>query len=163
MRSRAGHSRGLAFRISLTALHRRHWLVRAASPVNECLELHDSTLSHVTFRDGSVVVSLSSAYIHRSPGRPGWDAGSGGCQPATLTFGEARPVSLPAELPATISDGFLRVGDTTHDNLIPASGTFEREVEFSIILTTAEIFTFRALRVTIQLHGEPACIEQFEP
>src|SRR5437016_4648859 len=72
-------------RFSVTApVFRRLFL---ASPVNECLELHDSTLSHVTFRDGSAVVSLSSAYVHRSPGRPGRDAGSGGYQPATLTFG----------------------------------------------------------------------------
>jgi hypothetical protein len=131
--------------------------------MNEGIELHDSKLSHVSFRDGSAVVSLSSAYVHHSTGRPGWDAGSGGYQPATLTFDEAPPVSLPAELPVSISDGFLRIGDTTHDNLIPASGTFERAVEFSIVLTTAETLTIRARRVTIQLHGEPSYIEQFKP
>ena len=134
-----------------------------ASPMNEGIELHDSELSAVSFSDGSAVVSLSPAYLHRSSGVPGSDAGSGWSQPATLTFAGTSPVSLPAKLPAWVSDGLLRIGDTVHKNLIPASGCFEGAVEFSIVLVTAETLTIRGQQVTIQLHGEPSYIEDFNP
>ena len=129
--------------------------------MNEAIELHDSELAAVTFSSGSAVLSLSSAYIHRSTGRPGLDAGSGWSQRATLTFGDTIPIPSLPQLPATISDGFLRIGSTLHSNVIPASGSFEDSIELSIVLTTAEPLTIRAQRVSIQLHGEPSFIESF--
>jgi hypothetical protein len=109
-----------------------------------------------------VIVFLSPAYVHRSDGRPGWDEGQGGYQSATLTFDEAAPFALPTKLPAVISDGFLRVSETTYEGLIPVSGVFEPDVEFCILLTTAERFTLRSRRVTIQIHGEPSSSEEFK-
>jgi hypothetical protein len=134
-----------------------------ASPVNEGIELHDSELSAVSFRDGSAVVSLSPAYVHRSSGVPGTDVGSGWSQPATLTFTGTSPVPIPTELPAWVSEGLLRIGDTVHNNLIPSSGSFEGAVEFSIALVTGEALIIRGQRISIQLHGEPSYIEEFKP
>jgi hypothetical protein len=131
--------------------------------VNEGIELHDSELSAVTFNDGSVVVSLSPAYVHRWSGIPGSEAGSGWLQCATLTFAGTQPVGLSAKLPVGVSDGSLRIGNVVHDNLIPANGSFEAPVEFSIVLATAETLTIRGQRVTIQLHGEPSYVEEFKP
>jgi len=133
------------------------------SPVNEGIELHDSGLSAVTFGDGSAIVSLSPAYVHRSPGTPGSDAGSGWTQDATLTFAETWAVPSLAGLPAWVSEGFLWIGDTIYENLIPANGSFEGAVEFSILLATAQTLTIRARSVTVQLHGTASYIEDFEP
>jgi hypothetical protein len=131
--------------------------------VNERIELHDSELSGVTFSGDSAIVFFSRAYVHRSLGVPGSDAGSSWSQPATLTFIGASPVPLPAELPVWISDGLLRISDTVYNNLIPASGRFEGGVELSLVLASAETLTIRGQRVSIQLHGESSCIEKFEP
>jgi hypothetical protein len=131
--------------------------------VNECIELHDSELATISISGGEVVVSFSSAYIHRSTGRPGIDSGTGWLQPATLTLTDALLVSMPVELPATISDGFLRIGSDHHDNGIPASGTFEGAIELSIVLATAEVLAIRGQRISIQLHGTATFVENFDP
>jgi len=130
--------------------------------VNERIELHDSTLASVSFSDGLAVVLLAPAYIHRSHGLPGSDAGSGWLQSATLTFAGASPVSSPAGLPVWISDGFLRIDDALHDNLIPTHGSFEGAVEFSIVLTTAEVLTIRGRRISIQLLGDSSYLEEYK-
>lgn len=131
--------------------------------MNEGLELHDSRLIAVSCRNGEAVVSLSPAYIHRTPGIPGVDPGSGWWQPATLTLGAASPVPAPALLPATISDGSLRIGSVQHGNVIPAGGTFADAVELSLVLATGEVLTIRGQRISIQLHGEPSFVESFNP
>jgi hypothetical protein len=131
--------------------------------VNEGIELHDSELVAVSFNGDEAVVSVSPAYIHRSTGRPGVDAGSGWSQRATITIGGASPVSSTVLLPATISDGSLRIGGTLHRNVIPASATFEGIIEFSIVLSTAEAFTIPGQRISIQLHDEPSFVESFHP
>ena len=129
--------------------------------MNEAIELHDSELVAVTFSGGEAVVSLSPAYIHRSIGQPGTDAGSGLLQPATLTLSSVSLTSEPTRLPATISDGYLRIGSDLHTNIIPASGTFSGAIELSLTLSTAETLTIRARRISIQLHDEPSFVESF--
>ena len=129
--------------------------------MNEAIELHDSELVAATFSGGEAVVSLSPAYIHRSIGQPGTDAGSGLLQPATLTLSSVSLTSEPTRLPATISDGYLRIGSDLHTNIIPASGTFSGAIELSLTLSTAETLTIRARRISIQLHDEPSFVESF--
>lgn len=129
--------------------------------MNQRIELHDSELSGVLLNEGEAVVSFSSAYLHCSTGIPGVDSGSGWLQPATLTLSGASLVSTVGVLPATISDGFLRIGSDLHSNVIPASGTFEAAIELSIILNTGKELTIRGQRISIQLHGTPSFVESF--
>ncbi|TCO90988.1 hypothetical protein EV701_109138 [Chthoniobacter flavus] len=69
---------------------------------------------------------------------------------------------MPKLLPATISDGFLRIGTEHHSNVIPASGTFADVIELSIVLGTSEALTIRGQRIRIQLHDEPSFVENFK-
>lgn len=115
--------------------------------MSTAIELHDSELFAVTFDGDSAVVSLTPAYLHHED--------SGWLQPATLTF---RGTSA-TDLPAGVSSGFLRVGTTLHDNLIPASGAFDGLVEFSIVLVTAQTLSIQAQHVSIALLGERSYVE----
>lgn len=134
------------------------------SSMNELIELHDSELAAVSVRGGEIVVTLAPAYLHRSRGRPGIDAGSGWVQPATLSFGEATLSgrSAPANLPATVSEGELRVGLEIYSNLIPTSGKWEGAIAFSLVPVTGEALVLRARRLWIQLHGEASFVENYE-
>ena len=60
-----------------------------------------------------------------------------------------------------VSDGLLRIGDTVHEKLIPASGSYDGAVEFSIIFGSGETLIIRGQRITILLHGEPSYIDDF--
>lgn len=130
--------------------------------MNENIELHDSDLAAVSTRDGEIVVTLAPAYIHRSAGLPGIEGGSGWLQPAALSFGEAVLVDLPAKLPATISEGVLRIGGAVHSNLIPGAGEFRDPIELALVLTTGETLTIEAHRLRIDLHGVASFVENYD-
>ncbi len=131
--------------------------------MNEGIELHDSELAAVTCSDGEAVVLLSPAYIHRSVGTPCVDAGSGWLQQATLTISSASLSSTPTALPATISEGSLRIASAEHSNVIPANRTFAGAIEFFLVLSTGEAVAIRGQRISIQLHGESSFVENFGP
>ncbi|CAN5714303.1 hypothetical protein BH09VER1_BH09VER1_44660 [soil metagenome] len=128
--------------------------------MNEAIELHDSTLAEITHLDGTVVVSLLPAYLHRSAGVVGTDAGTGWTQAATITFFGAGPVTKVEGLPIWISDGTLSVGAVRYRNLIPARGYFEGEVELSLELASPDTVTIRGTSLRIELHGEARYVEE---
>src|SRR4051812_44138944 len=111
-------------------------------------------MTAVSFSDGQVIVSFSSANVHRSVGTPGVDTGSVWSQPATLTLTGVVSTQTPSLLPATVADGLLRIGSLLHANVIPASGVYEGPIELSIILSTGEALTIRGKRIRSQLLGD---------
>jgi hypothetical protein len=130
--------------------------------LNETIELHDSIVGAVSQSESVVVLSLSPFYVHRSPGRPDTDGSTVWLQDGTLTI-MAASVSATIELPATISDGSLRIGEELHSNSIPAAGTFAGPIELQLLFDTAETLAIRGERITIALHGEASYLEDFEP
>jgi hypothetical protein len=52
---------------------------------NAAVEIHDSTLESIETHS-EVLVAMLSAYVHRSSGRPGIDAGTGWSQTVRLRF-----------------------------------------------------------------------------
>jgi hypothetical protein len=130
--------------------------------MNEAIELHDSVLATTSNIGEKVVLWLRPGYVHRSPGCAGKDAGSGWHQAATITVFDGS-ISSDVLLPATISDGSLRIGRQLYDNLIPARGTFEDTIELWLGLSAGESLTVRGARLVVALQGEPVYIEEFNP
>ena len=133
--------------------------------MNQAIELHDSYLVSIKSIGDSVVLSFAPAYIHRSPGRPGIDSGTGWTQAATLTIRGASAFS-PVTLPAEVSSGWLRGGDEVYQNVIPAAGTFDATIEFSAVVfakdfTDRNDIMIRGSRLTITLEGDPSYVEEF--
>ena len=85
---------------------------------NVALELHDSTLESIE-QEGSVLVARFSAYIHRSSGAPGVDAGTGWSQSVHFRVGRARINGSPGLLPMELLGGRLMVSGRVFDNLVP--------------------------------------------
>ena len=130
--------------------------------MNTAIELHDSDLSTIRLDGTSLVLSFAPAYLHRSGGRPGCDAGSGWTQAATLTFSEASVSFLP-DLPSTVYDGWLLVGGVRHDNLVPVGAPFEAPCELGLVVTDSEPMLVRGSGLTVRLEGEPTYVEEFTP
>jgi hypothetical protein len=68
-----------------------------------------------------------------------------------------------AQLPATLADGVLRVGDAVHTNIIPAAGELAGAVELSLTLSTGETLVVRGDTLSIELQGQPSVVETFTP
>ena len=135
--------------------------------MNQEIELHDSELAAISSLGDQIILSFEPAYIHRSLGRPGIDPGTGWTQDVTLTI---RGVSAFSQvvLPATVSSGWLRIGDKLYENAMPAAGTFESPIEFSAVVfaqdfTVRSDINIRGSSLTVVLNGEPHYVEEFPP
>lgn len=98
---------------------------RDRAKMRSAFELHDSRVSHIELVDEVATIYFSHAYIHKSRGTPGKDAGTGWSQELQLVMWSA---STSRQLPArsnTVSEGFLEVGGIRHE-LIPLP--FKRKV-----------------------------------
>ena len=85
---------------------------------NTAVEIHDSTLERIESDDGALVVVIS-AYVHRSPGRPSIDAGTGWSQTLQLRFRQGLAKGSVDTIPLELLDGHLEVSGHRFDNIIP--------------------------------------------
>jgi len=126
------------------------------------IELHDSRVADIVTRDGTVTVHFATAYLHKSEGRPGCDAGTGWTQPARLVF-EDGSLSGSFPLPCDVADGELILDGERYDNHIPvplASGAF---AELRLVFTSIDTAIVRGRGVRLELVDEPEYVEEFEP
>ena len=99
---------------------------------NAAVEIHDSSLERIETRGRDVVATIR-AYVHRSAGRPGIDAGTGWIQPVRLEFPKATATGSIDAIPMELLGGRLVLSGGTFDNLIPMPvmhvGTSRLELE----------------------------------
>lgn len=80
--------------------------------LNAAIELHDSVVESFVHSEGAIQIALC-AYIHKSEGKPGVDAGSGFVQNVTIEFGTVQIDGDIGDLPADIYSGsFYAAGQT---------------------------------------------------
>jgi hypothetical protein len=129
--------------------------------MNSEVEIHDSTLASIT-RDGcDLVLSLAPAYVHRSPGRPGIDQGSGWLQDIDLIIFGAVVESLPTEFPVNLSDGSFSIGEVRWDNVIPLPLVVSGTVSLSAVTCFGEFLTVRGTGASSMTRGELQYLEEF--
>lgn len=129
-----------------------HGVYITLSLMNTGVELHESRVADIV-RDGSDLrVVFRPAYVHRSDGVPGTDAGWGFLQPVEFKFQDAT-YSAMGECLGVVSDGAVVAGDVQYSNLVPmpltVTGAISARVEFSsggILTVSAASFSCGALR-----------------
>ncbi|MCU1299076.1 MAG: hypothetical protein JWO91_3354 [Acidobacteriaceae bacterium] len=84
--------------------------------LNSAIELHDSTLASFQQTDQHIVIVFSPAYIHKSVGNPGVDAGSGWVQEAIIRVEAGSIEAIPLELPCDLLHGELRIDNSRITN-----------------------------------------------
>jgi hypothetical protein len=129
--------------------------------MNSIVEIHDSVLASICPRGGDLVLRLASAYVHRSAGRPGIDPGSGWTQVLDLVISEATVESLPADLPAELSDGAFAAGEARWDNAIPLPLGVEGAVSLTALTNQGERLAVRGTGAAVVMCGESRYIEEF--
>ncbi|MCB9925558.1 MAG: hypothetical protein H6822_25635 [Planctomycetaceae bacterium] len=83
------------------------------------IELHDSIVHACIAHGEDIVVHLSPAYLHRTTGHPGVDAGDVFTLDLDLKFSDAVIDEPFVDLPVQLADGRLSVGATCFDNAVP--------------------------------------------
>ena len=115
--------------------------------MNTGVELHDSRVADVARAEDDLRVVFRPAYVHRSDGVPGSDAGWGYLQPVEFRFHDAT-FAEKGECRGSVTDGAVSVGDAEYSNLVPlpmtALGATAAKFEFAsggVLTITANGFS----------------------
>ncbi len=103
--------------------------------MNSVIEFHDSKLVSVSRVGSDFVAHFQPAYVHKSEGMPGVEAGSGWIQEIKILIRDVVSTSSSGpELPWDLWGGYVQVGNQRHEGLVPipfdARGTTELFLEF---------------------------------
>jgi hypothetical protein len=131
--------------------------------VNSTIEIHDSRVTNISERDGTVIVHFLPAYLHKSEGRPAFDSGTGWVQEARLTFIEATVSGEFPDWPCNIMDGEIIVAGKRHANLIPVPLEAAEFTELRLVCDSIHTITVTGRGVRLELVGEPRYVEEFKP
>jgi hypothetical protein len=130
---------------------------------NIAMELHDSTITAISEKDGTATIQFSPAYIHKSEQRPGVDSGTGWIQDACLKITEASIQGSLFVLPSVVWDGEFLIDSLKQDNIIPLPLSIMQSVILHIELCNGEQITIRGSGAKLELIGECKYIEDFVP
>lgn len=131
-----------------------------AHEINAGLEFHDSEVWGVESHANSLTVVFSAAYVHRSSGRPGLDAGSGYAQSVEMEFSDATWVGSLPECVGRLSDGQVvsnGVAKSVIELPYSSCGPVSAELQF----TNGSLLSVSASALVCRFTGEPRFIESF--
>jgi len=131
--------------------------------VNTVIEIHDSRITEIASRNGTVIVHFRPAYLHKSEGNPGIDAGTGWVQEARLIFADAAAIGDYPEWPCDVVDGALIVDGASHRNMIPVPFETSLLAELHLVCDDVHTVTVTGRGARLELIGEPRYVEEFKP
>jgi hypothetical protein len=102
------------------------------------------------------------AYIHRSNGRPGFDAGEGFAQAAELLFPGADSLEEEGVCVGAISDGSISAEGLEFANLIPLPFELSGIVRATFTFVSGGVLKVRAAGVSCVLSGSARYVEAYE-
>jgi hypothetical protein len=129
--------------------------------MNSKIELHDSEVSQIHEIGQSVVVEFSPAYVHKSHGKPGIDAGTGWVQNARLTLTGATVSGDRPPLPRALWDGSLLVGGLERDNTLPVPLQAYGPIELRLVFASGQEIVVSAESIELEFIGEASYVEEF--
>ncbi|MBZ5511137.1 MAG: hypothetical protein LAN70_08190 [Acidobacteriia bacterium] len=128
--------------------------------MNSAIEIHDSYLTSIAKR-GDALELRFDAYIHKSEGTPGVDAGTGWSQDVILIFGNGTVEGEIAEWPADLNDGTLEMDDESSENIIPIPLDRRGTIQLTLRPKCDDPIVVRGTDVRLQLQGAPTYVENF--
>ena len=132
------------------------------------MEIHDSSVDHITMENGIAVIHFPCVYIHQSEGKPTQDDGTFWAQEAILRIGDAQiegTFSVAKQVwggdIVYLYDGSLRLDDVISDDLIPIPLNMAAEVELAMECC-GETVRIRGTSVHLELIGEARFVEEYK-
>jgi len=132
--------------------------------MNTAIEMHDSQLLAVEPGNSGAGSILLRAYVHRTPGEPGVDAGEGGVQLIRIRIADMTIAGEVGELPSYLYDGSLAVDTAIQDNIVPFPATHSEPIRLSMTFAEdARVLTLSGSSAAIAPEGEFQYVERFKP
>ena len=128
--------------------------------MNEAIEFHDSEVLLAKGASDVFRIVFSSAYVHRSVGQPGIDAGVGYTQQAELTFTLATWSKSSLPFTGRLSDGFLILGGKKH-SLIPLPLLVSGKIEAELVFVSGAVLFISASSVSCKFTSEARFVENY--
>ena len=130
--------------------------------MNVALEFHDSEVAGVRAVAETVRLELRPAYIHRSSGTPGRDAGEVFLQPAEVVFSSA--VHSEAEGPCigALSDGIITVNGKPFSNMVPVPFRESGDVVASFTFVSGGVLSISGSAVSCVTSGDGKFLEKYD-
>ncbi|MES2949813.1 MAG: hypothetical protein V4858_14820 [Pseudomonadota bacterium] len=135
-------------------------LFTASELCNAALEFHDSNVAVVKSVDGGIQISFAAAYVHRSNGSPGVDAGSGYIQAVECVLREATWNGALEECIGRLLDGKLKV-DGRSINLVPLPFQGEGHVTFHLEFSNGAVLSVSGASVHVYQSGPAQFVEKY--
>jgi hypothetical protein len=132
------------------------------SDPNAAVEIHDSTLRQIE-SGGDDVVAVIDAYVHRSAGHPGVDAGTGWSQSLQLRFFKGKASGSVATIPMELLDGRLVLSGETFSNTIPMPLNHMGPSRIELESWNDARIIIESDGVSGHFVGPPVHVEEFEP
>jgi len=127
--------------------------------MNCWLEFHDSSVGQVISIGATVKLVLSSAYLHKSEGRPGFDAGTGWRQAGAIEFGAASVVEVGDIGDGWIIDGSLELASGEVLRGLPVPFDIPGKLKAVFVFLNGNVLAIEAMGVRLVLTGEPRFVE----
>ena len=130
--------------------------------MNSALEFHDSEVADIRVSGAELHVVFESAYIHRSLGRPGIDAGSGYAQPAEMVFSEAQYTESQGSCRGAISDGTISTAGAKFDGVVPLPFSAPGRVSATITFVSGGVLEIISSGVSCVPTGPARFVEAYD-
>ncbi len=128
--------------------------------MNSAIEIHDSYLTSIRKQGDKVQLHLS-AYIHKSDGTPGTDAGTGWTQEVRVLFGGGTFEGSITEWPADLYDGTLEIDGEASENIIPIPLDRKGTIQLTLKPKSDDAIVVRGNSVRLELEGIAKYVEEF--
>ncbi len=128
---------------------------------NAAVEIHDSTLERIESGSDSLLAVIS-AYVHRSYGRPGIDAGTGWSQMLHVRFHRGQATGRVDMVPLELLDGQLEASGEKFENEIPVPLDRSGAVRLELRGRNDSCIIIVGDRIEANLVGPAEYIEDFE-
>lgn len=111
---------------------------------------------------GALHVVFESAYVHRSSGQPGIDAGSGYAQPAEMVFSEAQYSEADGPCTGAVSDGVISTEGAKFENVVPLPFSALGHVSATITFVSGGVLKVTGRGVSCVATGPARFVETFK-
>jgi hypothetical protein len=116
---------------------------------NEAIEFHDSVLMRIDHAGDEIRLLFQPAYVHRSSGDPGVDAGTGWTVDVELTLFGAQSRSIVPNLPGGVWQGDLRIDKMELGNVMALPLDASGNIALRIELMSGEVVEVSGNRVQL--------------